>query len=688
MRCELTPAYRANALAAYQMLHTSEALERAKQDAPILVAVVYWTVGGDDPEDVRRELRRMRETGLTAVRLHNIDPVETAPGEYDFSYPDLLITMAREAGLQVFPHFALCTPDSRVLAEHGLDPSDLRRLGLSDSRVADAVRVYAKRIIDHYADESGISGWSCGGGESAPENLTLQDDLDRERFMAWLDAQYGSPDALHAAWAMYPAPREGVRLPPECIRIRTWEDAVDVVDRLARTEKGPVMAGTLLATKLYGPVRDLARFRADRTAQAAQTMAGILRKLAPGKLLRTGSHQLMLNHARAGWDIAALARAGDWHCTSIHMSWHFEAVEGEIDRPVLMQARMTSDLIKGGVGSPFETTGGPVQYSGGYGNHMDAGLMRRLMLSYLATGNKSVGFWTWNPRPGGWEAGEYGMLTLSGKVSPWAKEAGRIAQAMETYRHELWNAWEPPELGILRSWETEAILACEPDRHDLKDLPGGFTNGTQLQHMRALVGASRAAMNHHIAYEYVFEQEILCGIAGVYPAIYCPHVRACSDALLEKLLTYVEAGGRLIVDVQFALLDPWGKVRPRGEGTLLDRLCGGWVDSIHDARGNPRQVGAVAITSGFYGDVEMTRGHGIAAFEDGSPAVMETSVGKGSVVTIAFDPAHMCHRPGCTAVEDALARWYRGELRAALRDRRAALLPALRPGGRSLVPDE
>ena len=75
------------------------------------------------------------------------------------------------------------------------------------------------------------------------------------------------------------------------------------------------------------------------------------------------------------------------HTTSIHLSWHFESVAGEVDLPVYLQARATRDYFKAGFTSAFETTGGAVQFSGGYGNHMDVGLMRRLCL-HLAAGNK------------------------------------------------------------------------------------------------------------------------------------------------------------------------------------------------------------------------------------------------------------------------------------------------------------
>ncbi len=60
---------------------------------------------------------------------------------------------------------------------------------------------------------------------------------------------------------------------------------------------------------------------------------------------------------RLGWDIPGSAWLGDCHFSSIHMSWHFEQVGGEVDRPVYMTAKMTHDRFKGGLTSAYETAG-------------------------------------------------------------------------------------------------------------------------------------------------------------------------------------------------------------------------------------------------------------------------------------------------------------------------------------------
>ena len=69
-------------------------------------------------------------------------------------------------------------------------------------------------------------------------------------------------------------------------------------------------------------------------------------------------------------------------------------------------------------------------------------------LSYLAAGNESIYFWDWACRPGGLEAGEYALTSYSGKITPWAREAGRVAQQRKAV------AAMTPDGGFILVWES------------------------------------------------------------------------------------------------------------------------------------------------------------------------------------------------------------------------------------------
>ncbi|MFP3938461.1 MAG: beta-galactosidase trimerization domain-containing protein, partial [Phycisphaerae bacterium] len=478
---------------------------------------------------------------------------------------------------------------------------------------------------------------------------SLDNDYDRERFAEWLRRQYGSVEALDAAWNIYP---EAGRL-----MVESFEDAWLV----AEPDVDEKISGAHHAKYVYGAQRDKLRYIADKTIARSRALVSVIRKHDDEHPISVGSHQLFYNQAELAWDTAERARVADLHTTSIHLSWHFEQVAGEVDRPVYMQAKQTRDYFKGGWTSAYETTGGPVQYSGGYGVGMTAGLMRRMTLSYLAAGNVNIAFWTWNHRPGCWESGEYGMVSLSGRLTPWAKEAGKVASGMRRYHAELWEATAQPQVGLVQSWDTEAILTLEPQRHDLRDGPTPHSRGTATQAQRAYIGAARALINQHVPFEYVTTAELAEGIACVYPTLLVPHARALSVKTLEHLTEYVRKGGRLIADVQFAFLDCWGKCHRSGEGGPQERLFGAWVDAVHDARTSPMRLGDIDI-QGFFGDLEVTDARVLARFDDGRAAITEHRLGRGSAVLVGLDAARMCHRPGCSRVEKLLANLAVGEV--------------------------
>jgi beta-galactosidase len=632
---------------AYRQLNDSPVQRRLREQREWFIGAVYWRPGDYEPGELVRELRRMRELGFNIVRFHTADPEQTAPGAYDFTRTDAWLDAAAEAGIGVILHAGGGKPTEEACAAQGLTRDYYDRCHLDEPGPLAVLEQRLGPICDRYRRHGSLYAWGMLG-EPNPVLGSLDNDYDRARFADWLRRRYDSLEALDAAWNIYP---EAGRL-----LVESFEEAW----RLAEPNVAGKISGAHRAKYVYGAQRDKLRYLADKDIARTRAVVETVRRHDPDHPLTVGSHQLFYNPAQLAWDVAERARAADLHFTSIHLSWHFEQVAGEVDRPVYMQARLTRDAFKGGWTSAYETTGGPVQYSGGYGVGMSAGLMRRMALSYLAAGNVNIAFWTWNHRPGCWEAGEYGLASLSGRLTPWAQEAGKVARGMERWHEELWEATAEPRVGLVQSWDTEAILTLEPQRHDLRDGPTEHSRGTATQAQRASIGAARAMVNAHVPFEYVTTAELSEGIAAVYPTLLVPHARAVSAELVDVLRDYVEKGGRVIVDVQFAFVDPWGKMHPAGEGGSQERLLGAWVDNVHDARTRPMRLGDIEV-EGFFADVEVTRARVLARFADGGPAVTEHRLGRGSAVLVGFDAARMCHRPGRSAVERLLAELARGD---------------------------
>ncbi len=636
----LSDADRATADRAWAAMNDSPMQQRLRERKAWYLSAVYFQPGDYDPDMLRRELERMRELGLTAVRFHNADPEEVGPGEFDFTRADAWMAAAEAAGIDVIYVPDLTRPSEAYLRSRGVEPDAFAVDALDGEAMREVLAGWIGPIGSRYADHPSLILWELLGEPDAGD-ADLSSEADRRRFGRWLAERYGDIAALDAAWNLYP--HAGRRI------VDSFDQAWRLVAGFSVEAK---ISGAHRARVNYGAARDLLRYQADKMLSRTRAAVACLREADANHPIAIGSHQLMVNQPSLRWDTFGWGRLADQHFSSIHLSWHFEPVAGEVDRPVYLQARLTRDAFKGGWTSAYETTGGPVQYSGGYPNAMTPGLMRRLVLSYLAAGNVCAAFWTWNHRPGGWEAGEYGLTSLSGRLTPWAKELGPISEGLRRYVHELWDAQADAPVGVLYDWDTEAILTLEPERHDLAGV-GAFGGGTRQQHQRALIGAGRAMVNAHVPFEYVATAELAEGIAARYPVLYAPHLRALSGEVIERLANYVRAGGRLVADVQLAFLDPWGKMHPRGEGSAIEGLMGGWVDAIHDTRTARRRVGDLEL-EGFFGDLVVTDARVLARFDDGAPAACEHRLGKGSAVLLAWDAARMCHAPGQPAAERLL----------------------------------
>jgi beta-galactosidase len=601
-----------------------ERQQRIRTEQPVFAAVVYWDPGAYDRDHMRSEFKRMLEAGFTAVRFHNCMPVWHDDGSFDFSRADDWLNSAEEAGIDVvyhLPRLEQVVPDA-VLKRAGVSREEMLYTNWSKKescrKIADT---FYRTVLERYKDHPALYAYGMYG-EPGSNMAQYGDPVQLEAFKGWLSDQYSDVHAVEAAWNLYPG-----------------DTLVYDLDKAVELSINP---NRHLG---YGVNRDRTRFVSDVTIARTSYIYDLCRGIDPDHYYFIGSHQLLYNQAALGWDHDRWADIGDIHFCSLHLSWHFEPVWGEVDRPAYMMARLTQDYKKGGWTSCFETTGGAVQYSGGYGNSMSADLMRRLILYYLASGNRSIAFWTWNHRPGGWEAGEYGMTTWSGKVTPWAREAGRIAQAMLKYKDEIWNADQEDPVGVLVNWDNEALFLNEPTRYELNHGLSDFVTGAKVMPVRGMIGISRALINNHVPYEYVSIADLQAGIGARYKTIYAPHMRGISAEAIESLTGYVRSGGRLVADVQFAFSDQWGKMHPRGPGTQVEHLFGAWVDLIHDNRTGRKAFEGTELP-GFYGDIEVTDATVLEQFDDGGPAITSSRLGRGESVLIGFDASMMCFEPG------------------------------------------
>lgn len=337
-------------------------------------------------------------------------------------------------------------------------------------------------------------------------------------------------------------------------------------------------------------------------------------------------------------------------------------------RPVYMQAQLANDWAKGIWCATWESTGGPQYFSGGKapfvpevrtetaGFTVNEGTITQLMLSYLAAGFKGFGFWAWNARTAGWEAGEFALLDRNNQPTPRAIRAGQIGQAAVRYRRELWAAHKEPLVGVLVDWENEAQWAA---------MAADGRDHFQSYPIRARIGISRALINANVPWEYVTAADLRAGLGPRYRVIYLPAVLGVTAELQQLLLRYVSEGGRLVLDLPGYYYDEFGRLIPTSPGSMFERTFGAVINEFGYARdiNTPVKLGRVPL-EGFTACITPTTARVVARYDNRQPAITEAAVGKGRAVIIGCQASLNCWRAGNAATERLIIRHTLGPYRS------------------------
>jgi beta-galactosidase len=599
-------------------------------------------------EEMRAEFRKMKALGF-----HNLKQTMPAPGWTT----ERIFEVALEEGVNPFWYgeggWEAITDE--LLDELGIDKSapiaEIRR----DQRMIHHQNEVMRKRISYGKIEAGmVEGQvlqEAGFQKYSDSELQLHNDpILREDavplFQEWCIEKYGTIEKLVEEWNQHEV---GITSDP----YTSWED-FKADTTLARHNK-----------REYAYLRDVLRFKADVTISKILKRNRLSYERDPEEPTRAGGEMgLFLPFAWRGTDMEGIAEAmkdfGSFY-PSLHLAWHFEEVNYEVGPCVYMQASICVDWFKGGWSATWESTGGPQQFSGGKGwtvksqeetpgFTVNAGTMTQLLLSYLAAGFKGAGLWCWNYRRAGWEAGEYALLNRNNEPGERAIQAGKIAQAAESLRDELWQARKEPMVGVLVNWENECIwgAVAVPNREHFKNYP-----------VHARIGATRALISSNIPWEHVMPADIKMGLAPRYRVIYLPAQLSIPESLLEQLIPYVEAGGRVVLDAPGGWFDHKGRVLESHRGSAFERLFGASIEDFQYGN-NVRYVLDGIERRDFILEVKPTTAAVVASFDNGVPAVTEHKLGKGTAVILGWAASHPLYPPGQPELEKELAGWVLG----------------------------
>ena len=624
----------------YRELHNSPEQEKYRKIAPMPAGVVYIQWPGDGEAEIREHFRTMKKLGYNALKQ-----IMTVPGWTD----QQIELIALEEGLVPWWY-----------GEGGWEPITddlLKKLKIPLSTPISEIRAHPKMIeyqtgvlrqrvekeIDLLKQNGELPRSSARAFEPSVGGRGVElSDKGKEEFIKWAKTIYQNIEQANFAYNQHHAGLQNNGRP-----YASWDDFHQRWEDANHRE--------------YRAKRDIFRFKADYSLASLEEKIALYKKTFPHAPFRAGGELgLFLPQAWYCVDLEGIAdrvrNAGTFY-PSIHFSWHYDQVDNELTLPFYMQSSYTNDIFKGGWSATWESSGGPQQFDGekfggDKGFTVDDKTMTQFVLSQIAAGLKGFGIWCWNARSAGKEGGEYSLLDRNNKVTPRAVKVGQIAQAMNRYRQELWDAQKEPLVGVLASWDNEAIWAAMSvnGKDEFRQRP-----------ISARVGVSRALINANVPFEYVTPDDLRNGLAGRYRILYLPSILAMNNDLMPILDEYVRNGGRLVMDLPGAWFDEYSALVNTAEGSAFEKIFGTELNDFHYS-GHNRVWSLEGMTlDGFTARFTPTKATPIAYYDNGAPAITEHRYGKGAAIILGFEASDMCFQPGHTDAEEKLVRYALGD---------------------------
>ncbi len=157
-----------------------------------------------------RDLNNMGKFGFDFTHFAEfswvyLEPVE---GEYDFKWLDKAVDLADKAGLKVI----MCTPSLAPPAWMGEKYPEIYLMGAEGRRREHGIRAHAsitnpvyrkfvntitKKLVEHYGNDSRISGWQL---DNEPLAVPDYSPSARLAFQAWLKNKYTTIEKLNEIW--------------------------------------------------------------------------------------------------------------------------------------------------------------------------------------------------------------------------------------------------------------------------------------------------------------------------------------------------------------------------------------------------------------------------------------------------------------------------------------------------------
>ncbi|UBV43679.1 beta-galactosidase [Deinococcus taeanensis] len=387
--------------------------------------------------------RQQRELGLHFVRVAEFawSRLEPRPGDFNWAWLDEAVDAYHAQGLRV----VMCTPtptppawlirahpDILAFDEHGRvrEFGSRRHYDFASPVYREHSRRITRAMAERYGQHPAVAGWQTDNEFGCHATSRSYGGASAERFPAWLEARYGTLDALNHAWG-------------------------NVFWSMEYTDWSQIRPPVLTVTEVNpSHVLDYARFASAMIAEFQAEQVALLRELSPRRFI---THNFMI--FESGFDHYDVARGLDF------ATWD--------NYPTGMLEFFAPPGVDEALKTHYARTGHPDLVA--FNHDVYRGLMRgQDGLGREGAGTPN-GFWVMEQQCGQVNWAPYNPLPADGAVSLWTAQAW--AHGADVVSYFRWRAatmaQEVMHSGLLRHDETPDRGHAEVQALDQTLFPAG-----------------------------------------------------------------------------------------------------------------------------------------------------------------------------------------------------------------------
>jgi beta-galactosidase len=445
-------------------------------------------------------------------------------------------------------------------------------------------------------------------------------EATQERFREWLKKKYGSLEALGKAWHRYSISSWDNLHPPHSF-FGGYPDAIDWVE-----------------------------FCSDNKYRLLKRRVELFRSL--------DQEHLVTGHSAFVARAAYLTRVtyNDWRDASEFDVFGFTYVPSRNGNQPWMLFTSVDFVRAASRGKPFwhaeaeagalwmqPQVPGRAREDGRISDAKDVRVWNQISMACGATG---ILYPRWRPLLDGPLWGAFGPMNLDGSVGPKAEMAGKVAKWANAHP-DLWRSGPVKgDIGIV--WVPESPVF-------------NYVKFGNAQHYaESARGAYQGFFDSNIQPDYVHIDHI-----NEYPLVYLPYPVMLKQETADKLISYVENGGKLVCEGLPAYFGDAGHVGEVQPNLGLDVLFGArekYVEFTPDLLEDlTLQVRGSKISGRFFLQEYTARGGRVAGtFDNGAIAAVENEYGKGKTLLIGTFPGagyYLHHSAGTREFFKGLLDW-------------------------------